>query len=291
MSAGRPAGRLPHAGAPDMHGGAEFSGDGSRPSRGQYMTRARVDQLRQELTQRDLEIITTLGRFTVATALQLERLHFDAVAEGSRGRRRRDVLARLVRVGVLVRLPRRIGGVRAGSTGYIYALDLAGQKLIGDSAPRRPITPAWPGLLHALELTQLYVETIEAQRDGRLRLERFVPEPHCWPLMASEVRPDGVVSVLTSVGSREHWAVEIDRGTERPARLRQKLLSYWRAFETGSGLVDVDVFPWVLLVGPDERRLGEALRVIERLPLGAEELVVPVLAETAVQTLAAGGPS
>ncbi len=56
----------------------------------------------------------------------------------------RRVLARLTELGVLARLERRIGGLRAGSSGYVYYLGPAGQRLVaywqGQAYPR-PLPP------------------------------------------------------------------------------------------------------------------------------------------------------
>lgn len=291
--AGRAAGRLPQPGSADLRKGRVSAGDVHGRSRSTYLTRSRLQALVSDLTPRDLNIIRTIGRFSVLSAIQLEALHFNEVAEASRARRRRLVLARLVRLGLLKRLPRRIGGVRSGSSGYLYALGLAGRKILGHDRPRRPITPSWPNLHHALAISQLHVDLVEAERDGRLVVDRFVPEPDAWPLLDGEIRPDAVTTIQpASVGWKDHWAVEIDRGTERPARLRAKLLTYWREYQSGRTLADVELFPRVLLVVENEARLNQSLRVIERLPLGAEELIVPVIAgEQTIAQLAAGGPS
>ncbi len=266
---------------------------GATPRR-PYATAAAVQAIRPQLSERDLAIIDTLGMVTVASSMHLEELHFDQLKASSRARQRSNVLNRLTKLGLLARLPRRVGGIRAGSSGYVFALDLLGQRLFGTTNVRRPPSRSWPYLRHALAVTDLYAQTVAAERNGRLELLRFSPEPRCWNLIEGDisVRPDAIISTRPTIGDwRDHWAVEVDRATERPVRLRQKLLGYYQAFQAGSQLSGTSVFPKVLLTVPDEARLEECLRIIDRLPIEAAELVVPVLHHEAVKVLASGGPS
>jgi hypothetical protein len=169
----------------------------------------------------------------VASSRQLEVLHFSGLKDSSRARQRSNVLHRLISLGLLARLPRRVGGLRAGSAGYVFALNILGQRLLGRSKVRTPPTRSWPFLNHALALTDLYVAAAEAEADGRLDFLRFIPEPQCWSLIEGDVplRPDAIVSVKPAIGDwTDHWAVEVDQATERPVRLRAKLMTYWEAY-------------------------------------------------------------
>ena len=300
---GRPTGRVVSVNPATRGEQPEFNGDylyrptgrSSVPSRRRaYTTSARIQDVRSRLSERDLSIIQTLGMVAVANSQQLETLHFDNLSVSSRARQRSNVLNRLTNWKVLGRLPRRIGGVRAGSSGYIFALDLLGQRLLGRRTVRKPPSQSWSYLNHFLAITDLFVSVVESERNGQLGLLRFTPEPHCWNLIEGEVglRPDAIVSVKPTIGDWiDHWAVEVDRATERPIRLREKLLHYHQAYQTGSILKGTSVFPKVLLTVPDEARLEECLRVLERLPVEAAELVVLVLHGQATQVLASGGPT
>ena len=106
-------------------------------SRTRYFTASRLAQLDASLTTRDRAILATLRRVRVATARQLERLHFEGVSV----RASRLVLASLAQRRLLARLPRVVGGARAGSGGYVYALDIAGWRLAEPA--QRPARP-WP---------------------------------------------------------------------------------------------------------------------------------------------------
>ena len=87
-----------------------------------FVTSRRIQQLRESLTERDWEIISTLARMRVATAGQLESLHFADVAR----RRARRRLTSLTGRRILARLPRTVGGPQAGSSGHVYAFDVRG---------------------------------------------------------------------------------------------------------------------------------------------------------------------
>ena len=143
------------------------------------VTAKQLLRLRCDLTDRDWQIIAMLARVRVATSAQLEALYFSDVSR----RRAQQRLAVLTRRRVLARLPRVIGGVRAGSRGHVYALDAAGQRLadLGQrSRPRRPRPVGTAYLDHALAVAEVYVRVVLAERSGALRLLCFAGEPGAW---------------------------------------------------------------------------------------------------------------
>src|SRR5438105_6223535 len=101
-----------------------------------------ADDVLNQLTERDFEIVVTVERLRLVTAKQIERIHFRSGTTLSDARICRRRLERLVSLSVLARLDRRVGGVRAGSSGYIYTLAQVGQRLAnGSGRIRRPWTP------------------------------------------------------------------------------------------------------------------------------------------------------
>src|SRR5271170_3975507 len=88
-----------------------------------------VEQLAEGLSPRDWSIISTFNRLRVISGSQLERLHFHQLTGHSRNVKRAQVLKRLVGVGVLAPLPRRVGTANRGSAQQRYVLDSAGQRL------------------------------------------------------------------------------------------------------------------------------------------------------------------
>ncbi|MBV9383363.1 MAG: replication-relaxation family protein, partial [Streptosporangiaceae bacterium] len=190
------------------------------------------------------------------------------LAESSQPVMRRRVLARLVRLRLLVALKRRIGGVRAGSAGIVYALDTAGQRLItgADKPARRPWTPSARFLDHRLAGSQLYVQLREAERRGELEVSRFLTEPDSWQQTATLglLKPDAYV-VVASDSVEDAWWIEIDQGTESLPTLRRKLVVYLDAARAGHRGPD-GVLPRVLVAVTSEDRREAVEDLIIRLP-------------------------
>src|ERR1035437_524290 len=90
-----------------------------------YISAKGLDQLRKELTGRDLAIVGQVAELRLMNASHIKAVHFCAAEHDNdlaAARACQRVLARLVRDRLLVRLARRVGGVRAGSASYVYGL-------------------------------------------------------------------------------------------------------------------------------------------------------------------------
>ena len=228
------------------------------------VSEAQLASVADHLTQRDRDIVKTLDRLRLASAKQLERLHFDG-SPRSRARNAGRVLSRLADLQVLARLERRVGGVRSGSAGFIYALDVAGQRLASVTGPaggrrvRRPWTPGAPFVAHQLAVSEIYVLLREAAGRDELNLLDFDGEPLCWRVYAglsggrSVLKPDAFVRV--AAGGFEHLAfIEVDRATQSAPTIARKLAGYRRYAQTGREQYRWSVFPRVLLLAPNEQR-------------------------------------
>jgi Replication-relaxation len=261
-------------------------------TRGRYVTGMRLLRLRDRLTEREWEIISTLERVRVATTAQLEALHF---AEVSR-RMARKQLASLVNRRVLYRLPRAIGGSRAGSTGHVYALGIAGQRLVGlveGQQIARPWAIGGAFLAHSLAVTDVYVGLALAERAGYLGNVRFVSEPGSWRTFfgpgggRAVVKPDAYVVAFVR-GYEDHWFIEVDRGTEHPPTLTRKCGVYVSYRRSGREQAKHGVFPRVLWLVPDERRADVVRGAIRRQPGGAAEMFVVALSCRVVERVLQG---
>src|SRR5437588_1242946 len=192
-----------------------------------YLGRRGLAQLRERVSERDLDVIRSVAEHRFLTTRQLEALHFaDHATELAGARVCRRVLARLTDERLLARLERRVGGVRAGSASFVYALGPVGGRLV-DGERRRITEPSTTFLTHTLAVAQTRVELVQASGVGQLELLSVDVEPRCWRRYigsggAREVlRPD--LYVVTGSGEFEDcWFVEIDRGTESPLALRRK---------------------------------------------------------------------
>ncbi len=161
---------------------------------------AKIEWLVDQLGGRDRAILLDLGRVRVLTGAQLTRLHFHDLAATSRDRTRRGVLARLASHELVAPLERVIGGVRAGSSGLVCALGVAGQRALPlleaeadatgvPARARRPWTPGQSFLKHTLAISEVYVQLVETQRARQLTLVRFEAEAGAW-------WPDGAGGLL-----------------------------------------------------------------------------------------------
>jgi len=252
--------------------------------------------LGSQLGARDQSILATVDRLRLATARQLERLHFREDPTVSNARQARRGLERLVRLGVLSRLDRRVGGVRAGSSGFVYALDVAGQRLLSladGGRYRSPWTPGAAFVAHALQVSELYVQLVEADRQGELDLLAFEAEPVCWRAFTGPgggrliLKPDAYLRV--GVGLFEDaWFVEVDRATESPRTLERKLIQYRRYWASGREQARHNLFPLILLLVPHEGRERVALDLCRRQPADSRALFRVALYEQAPTILRGG---
>lgn len=250
---------------------------------GGYVTAARLDALRESLSDRDWAVIQDVASLRLATGGQLERLHFAGLADASRPVVRRRVLGRLVRERVLGTRERRIGGVRAGSEGLIYHLDVAGQRLC--ETARRGEQPGERYVRHVLAVTELYVSLTERAQAGALRLDRFEAEPVSWwpDGRGGRIKPDGQVRV-SSLDHFDSWWLEVDLATEHLPTLKGKLAAYLDFYRRGQ-LGPDGIMPWVLVTVPNAKRCSDIVRLIRQLPPQAHELFTVALHNDAAEVI------
>lgn len=187
------------------------------------------------LSPRDRAIIDTVARLKQVESGQLLRLFFHDNSPDSRRVRLSKVTKRLVKWGHLRRLPRAIGGWNAGSAGYIYTPAL--------SKARNPQP-------HTLDLSELFTQLVEAERLGKLKLDKYTPEPWCHVEVGRlTLKPDAFVRIITDKGTLRLW-IEMDEGVEYRAQLTGKLRSFVKAFDKWPD----DTYPLVMFVVHDEQR-------------------------------------
>jgi Replication-relaxation len=254
---------------------------------GGYVTAARLEAVREALSDRDHAVISDVAALRLMTGAQLERLRFADLAESSRPVVRRRVLGRLVKARVLGTLTRRIGGVRAGSSGLVYALDVVGQRLA--SREGRPTRPGLPGerfTRHVLAVSQLYVDLVEHTRtEPDVQLEQFEAEPASWwpDGQGGRLKPDAYVLVAGADHSDHYW-VEVDLATEHGPALKAKFLTYLDFYNRGQ-LGPKGVMPWVLVTVPDDKRCSDVVRIIRQLPTESRELFTVALHNDAANAI------
>lgn len=279
MSSGRLSGRVDKAPAsPQATTAAGHpSARESLRSRAAVTTRvtdASVRRLTGQLTPIDYCVLDTLKTIHIATGAQLRRLYWADTDSGKRMARHH--LAKLTKLRLIARLNRRVGGVRAGSDGYTYALDVAGIRVVADGTAtgrqRRPSTPGDRYLAHALAVTDRFVDVAELEAVHAFEVLAFEAEPASWRSYSAEhgrrltIKPDAFM--LAADDQWEHrWFIEADRATEhRPTIMRKagEYISYW---QSGVEQATTDVFPKVLWVTADKSRadrLTDWLRSLDR---------------------------
>jgi hypothetical protein len=255
-----------------------------------YVTTRILDQLDRSLSVRDQLVLATLARVRLASSGQLERLCFIGLSR----RRARQALARMVDRRLIARLPRTIGGTRAGSGRFVYSLDVAGRRLSNPhDRRRRPWAIGSPFLKHSLAVTELYVRLVEAERADTLTVASFTGEPGCWRTFAGigggrvTLKPDAAL-VIQLGQFEDRWFVEVDRGTESLATLARKCDTYRHYWRSGTEQARNAVFPRVLWLVPDEHRHAQLVDVIGRQPTDAWPLFVVATFDDAVRRIAQG---
>jgi len=215
-------------------------------------------------------VVRNVAQFRFMTGQQIEQLHFsrtdhDSTASAARATRR--TLAVLARERVLLRLQRRVGGARAGSGSFIYALGPVGHRLLALDRPRpRYREPSTTFIDHTLGVAQLFVDLSTAGRDGAFDVLGYQSEPTCWRQFSwrgspATLRPD--LYVALGVDEFEHrWFCEVDNGTEHLPAIIKKCRQYEAYYQSGKEQAAHGVFPRVCWLVRDERRERTLRRAI-----------------------------
>lgn len=255
----------------------------------------------ERLSARDRDLIQTVGRLRLVSAEQLERLWFSEISESAtRQRRVRRVLGRLVEHGLVHRLERRIGGVRAGSSGNVYRLAPDGERLLaywrGDGLGRARglYEPGEAYVAHTLAVGDLYVRLVEAERAGRVEVIEHQAEPQCWRSFtglggrALILRPDSYVRLGVGAGEFELRAfIEVDRATVGSVALTRKHRAYLDYVRSGREQAAHGGVPAVVWVTTDQRRVELLDRVAAGLGTDAKRLFFATTSERAMGVLGA----
>lgn len=270
------------------NGSVSSNDSGTPPVPHRRVRPALAESIIASLSPTEVVLVQDLGRLRLASGGQIQRLHFEATSSGQRQARR--TLTGLSERRVLARLGRSIGGRRAGSAGYVYTLDVVGQRLIhpeGDM--RRPWLSSTGFVRHAVMVSECYVQLVEAERSGQMELDSFEPEPACWRPFVNRrgshevLKPDGFAVV--AIGEFEdRWFVECDRGTEDIPRVLAKCRRYVQYWQTGKEAV----FPRVLWVTTRGERAAALARALSRLPEEQRRLFAVCEQADFVGTIAGG---
>jgi len=205
----------------------------------------------------------------------------------------------LTDAGLLARLERSIGGVRAGSAGYVYRLGPYGRRLVaywnGQGLPRgrRPHEPGRLFVRHRLAVVDTYLRLVEVERQGRLELLDFEAEPACWRSYMTALgghvllKPDAFVQVALG-GYADSYFGELDLGTEGRTTLARKARAYLDYCGAGTEQADTGVFPKVLWITTNRERCRTIASACASLPPEAWELFAVTTPARCVDLFAGG---
>ena len=231
-----------------------------------------------ELSERDWKILDTVRRHRFATTAQLTTLHFSSITPSACASVARRVLARLRRLGLLDTLTRRVGGVRAGSSGLVHYLSARGDRLLRhehNQRRRRFHEPSQTFLRHTLAVGDIHVALATAEQRGELELVAISLEGAAWRhfhagLTVATLKPDAYCEVAVPPESSELLTafIEVDLGTEHVPTLRRKCQQY-AAYAASSEAADtgMPLVVWSLTARDPavaEQRRAQLRAAIER---------------------------
>jgi hypothetical protein len=268
-------------GEDDHPSGVNAAGPDERDLYGVWRTTRRrvgarqLDSLRAGLSARDKALLAAVGALHVAGTGQLRRLLFWDLTEQGSIRATQRSLARLHSAGLVERLDRRIGGLRPGSSVFLWRLSNAAARLVWPEHNKwRRREPGLAHLAHVLDVAEVVVRLHEAARAGACRLIEVQTEPDCWrhyttPWGDSRIlKPDLRITVHVD-GGEMHRFVELDRDTEHRPVISRKIDAYIRAWRDGGETYRTGVFPGVLWIVPTPQRAETIAELCRNTPAPA----------------------
>jgi len=259
--------------------------------------------LDSRLSRRERAAISILLEMRFLSTAQLERWVFDGATPLARARASRRGVAKLVELGLVRHLERRIGGVRAGSAGHINVLTALGLRLAAEHGwitpeqARRTREPGTQFVQHHLAIAEAHLRVLEARARGELELLARQAEPAAWREFTA---PDGGQVTLKpdacfTIGPESRpttWLLEVDRATVGGSTLERKLsvyVDFSRSADfsrSGQAVIARGATTKVLWLVPDRRRLDQLQQAFGRTPAAARPLFRAAIFDELIAVLA-----
>ena len=258
-----------------------------RPAR--RVTANQLDLMRRDFSDLGLSALQTLRDYRLMQVPHLARFLYAKKQKEAGERSCRRLLKRLHDKDLVRRLDRRIGGMRAGSSGHVYAVSPLGHRLLRSGTRKRWGEPSLYFVNHTLAIaevaSQTYALAIQAGHATRFETEPAVWRRYQDALTETWVKPD-LYTVVVSGEEELHWFVEVDLHTESLSRIERKCQAYRNYFNTGAEQATTGVFPKVLWTAPDEQRATQLTSVLgqSRWPPGLFALALAPSAASAITT-------
>lgn len=258
--------------------------------------RATARYICAHLSEREIAVLRDVERFRFLTAVQVERLHFfDHASTITAARICRRVLSRLTKNKLLWRLDRRVGGLRAGSSSYVYGLAPLGYRALHPNEGKRLRRgdPSTVFIDHTLAVAQIAVDLQGIVRDGAIEALGIETEPLCWRRFGSGLeggmvlKPDLYVALSTDEFDYR-WFIEVDLATHSPTSAVRKCMLYQRYWASGNEQANNGLFPQVLLIAPTQRRADRLEHALDAAHTLKRELFAVTTTEKALARLCGG---
>lgn len=236
----------------------------------QRVSKKQLLEINSRLGERDRQLLGVVQQYHYLMTGQIGRLLFTDAANPSAGLRAASRnLKKLYEFGLINRLSRRIGGVRAGSSSLIWYLTHAGERLLrlnnhGTHPIRRFFEPSAHYLAHSLAVAETAIQFIEICRDHEPQITAMQLEPECWRTYSSvgvslSLKPDLYVAATTEE-YEDRYFIEVDLDTESPAKIIEKCRKYHAYYRSGLEQEESEMFPLTVWIVPDIARKEKLIR-------------------------------
>lgn len=272
---------------------------GGAPEPHRRLSRQQLISLDARLSTRDKDILLAIQRHRYLLSGQVQRLLFtDAANDSAALRAANRNLKKLNALGLIHSLSRRIGGVRAGSSSFVWHITHAGERLL-----RLHDHKAYPGkrffepspyyLAHTLAVAEVSIQLAELCRDCKTRLATLQPEPECWRAYSElgkhvSLKPD-LYAAVVSEEYEDRYFFEVDLDTESPAKVIEKCQKYHKYYRNGLEQKEHDMFPLTVWIVPSIKRKEHLLSHIRSTFIRQPKLFAVITLEELAQLIHDGG--
>lgn len=207
-------------------------------------------------------------------------------------------LKKLKELGLIDSLTRRIGGVRAGSSGSVWSVTHAGERSLRlhdhrAYPTRHSFDPSPYFLAHTLAVAEVSIQLMELCREYTLGLDTLELEPECWRSYNGygallSLKPD-LYAAISSSEFEDRYFFEVDLSTESPSRVVEKCKRYHEYYRSGLEQKEAGVFPLTVWIVPDDARKKSLITHIRKEFKGQTRLFAVITSDELETLIRFGG--
>lgn len=214
-----------------------------------------LEAVSEGLSDRDRAVLVCIAEHRYLTTNQLTGFCFQGHgSDDAAATTARRVFRRLERLGLIRRLARRVGGVRAGSGVTVWQLAPAGARIVRESAEGyRTHEPSPRFLGHCLAVADADLQLRALVTAGGVHSVGVQVEPLSWRSYLGGggeqrwLQPD-LYAEVASDDYEDRWFIEVDQGTESLTTLLKKCRQYQDYRVSGVEQQRHGIFPKVLWI-------------------------------------------